>query len=50
MAKMPPPLVLTGDLTGCKRMLLFCVARRLRWPRADVTGETVSTMVVKCAA
>ncbi len=45
MAKPPTP-----DITALgvrERMLLFCVGSGTDWQRAGVTGETVTTLVVK---
>ena len=45
MAKQPTPD--TTTLGVRERMLLFCVGSGTDWQRADVTGETITALVVR---
>jgi hypothetical protein len=45
MAKQPTSD--TASLGVRERMLLFCVGRGTNWRRAGLTGETVTTLIVR---
>jgi hypothetical protein len=56
IAKLPTPLRPTGEevpadaakaLSVKERVLLFCAASDTYWGHAEITGEIVTTMIVK---
>ena len=47
MPKRPTPESTTPHLTVRERLLLFCIASETDWQRAGITGDTVTTMLVK---
>src|SRR5215831_530884 len=47
MAKRPTPDHAAAGLTVRERVLLFCIGSGTDWPRAGVTGETETALVVK---
>jgi hypothetical protein len=47
MAKLTMPAEVAKALSVRERVLLFCAASGTDWVHADVTGEIVTTMVVK---
>jgi hypothetical protein len=47
MAKLSMPTEAAAALRVSERMLLFCVASNTDWKHPAITGEIVTTMVVK---
>ena len=47
MAKLTMPTATAAGLTVRERVLLYCAASGTDWQHAGVTGEHVTTMVVK---